>query len=314
MNCSSELKSSRILSIYTRLMEGEMLDKQLLAQSFNVTERSIQRDIETLRCFFAEQHIEKDIVYNKKTGGYSLLSATSQLLDAGEMLAVCKILLESRSLPRDIMHEILDKLLQNNAPTACKKAIQFLVANEKHHYIPPRHGKNPTEFLWELGEAIQHQQLIEIDYLRAKDNTTVSRSLQPVGLLFSEYYFYLVGFIEKIDRTEHFDHPDDSFPTIYRVDRIQSLSITNQHFSPPYANRFEEGEFRKRIQFMYGGRLQTIRFRYTGPSLDAILDRLPTAQVINHEENGYLISAEVFGTGIDMWLRSQTPYVTLCVD
>lgn len=60
---------------------------------------------------------------------------------------------------------------------------------------------------------------------------------------------------------------------------------------------------------MYGGKLEHIRFRYTGPSLEAVLDRLPTAQVIKAEENGWLISAEVFGKGIDMWLRSQGEYV-----
>lgn len=311
MKNSAEFKSTRILSIYTRLMGGETLDKQLLAQSFGVTERSIQRDIETLRCFFAEQHIAKEIQYDKCSGGYVLISAGAHLLNAGEMLAVCKILLESRSLPKNTMQEILDQLIQNCAPADSKKAIQFLVSNEKYHYIPPNHGQNPTKLLWELGEAIQHQQTIEIDYLRTKDGAIVSRVIEPVGLMFSEYYFYLVGFLQNLDRKEHFDYPEDCFPTIYRVDRIQSLHVTKTRFNPPYHNRFEEGEFRKRIQFMYGGRLKTIRFRYTGPSLEAVLDRLPTAQVLKRDEDGHLISAEVFGDGIDMWLRGQGDNITM---
>ena len=43
---------------------------------------------------------------------------------------------------------------------------------------------------------------------------------------------------------------------------------------------------RKRIQFMYGGELQTIRFEYTGPSLESVLDRLPTAKVLQVTEKG----------------------------
>ena len=85
--------------------------------------------------------------------------------------------------------------------------------------------------------------------------------------------------------------------------------MLNEHFQLPYRDRFEEGEFRKRVQFMYGGKLETIRFRYTGPSLEAVLDRLPTAQVISQDEEGWTISAVVFGKGIDMWLRSQGDYV-----
>ena len=87
--------------------------------------------------------------------------------------------------------------------------------------------------------------------------------------LVEEYYFYLTAFLE--DKTD-FDNPDDLFPTIYRIDRIKSVKVLNEHFRVPYAKRFEEGEFRKRVQFMYGGKLEHIRFRYTGPSLEAVLD------------------------------------------
>lgn len=62
---------------------------------------------------------------------------------------------------------------------------------------------------------------------------------------------------------------------------------------------------------MYGGKLETIRFRYTGPSLEAVLDRLPTAKVVTQDESGWVIEAEVFGKGIEMWLRSQGEYVQL---
>ena len=63
------------------------------------------------------------------------------------------------------------------------------------------------------------------------------------------------------------------------------------------------------MQFIYGGKLQKIKFVYTGPDVDAILDRLPTAKIMSEDEGAYTISAEVFGKGIDMWLRSQGDYV-----
>ena len=82
---------------------------------------------------------------------------------------------------------------------------------------------------------------------------------------------------------------NDSFPTIYRIDRIRSMRITDEKFHIPYSSRFEEGEFRKRIQFMYGGKLQKVQFRYTGPDVDAILDRLPTAKILDEEDGAYII-------------------------
>ena len=300
------IKSARLLEIYSRLSEGAVLKKSELAQDFHVTQRSIQRDMEDLRCFFAERHLEQDVIYDGRLKGYRMVSRDPRRLTNSEVLAVCKILLESRSLPADDMLPILDKLIDCAVPPENQRDVRALVANEKLHYIPPYHGRHILDTLWTLGQAVRDQRVIEVEYRRMKDPQLVKRRMQPVGIMFSEYYFYLTAFLE--DKTD-FDNPDDLFPTIYRIDRIQSVRVLDEHFRVPYAKRFEEGEFRKRVQFMYGGRLEHIRFRYTGPSLEAVLDRLPTAQVIKTEENGWLISAEVFGKGIDMWMKSQGEYV-----
>ena len=126
--------------------------------------------------------------------------------------------------------------------------------------------------------------------------------------MFSEYYFYLTAFLED---KSYFENPDDLFPTIYRVDRIAAFKVLDEHFRVPYRDRFEEGEFRKRVQFMYGGRLQHIKFRYTGPSIEAVLDRLPTARILDQDNEGWTVEAEVFGKGIEMWVRSQGEYISL---
>lgn len=56
---------------------------------------------------------------------------------------------------------------------------------------------------------------------------------------------------------------------------------------------------------MYGGHLQRLRFYFKGSCYEYILDRLPTAKVVQEDEKGTLIEAEVFGKGIDIWLKSQ---------
>ena len=104
---------------------------------------------------------------------------------------------------------------------------------------------------------------------------------------------------------------NDSYPTIYRIDRIREYKVLDDKFRIPYANRFEEGEFRKRIQFMYGGKLQRVRFTYSGSSIEAVLDRLPTAVIESENEGVYTVSAEVFGKGIEMWLKSQGDMVQI---
>lgn len=306
MENMTDAKSARLLVIYSRLANGEVIPKMELSEQYHVSDRSIQRDMESLRCFIANQSLPQDIIYDYKMRGYRLVNNLPKGLTNSEVLAVYKILLESRSMRRDEMLPILDKLINCAVPEESRRAVVELIANEKHHYIEPHHGRSILNGLWEIGQAIKQHQYMEIEYERMKGPKCVRRRIQPVGIMFSEYYFYLTAFLE--DKTD-FENPDDLFPTIYRIDRIQSFRVLDEHFHVPYKDRFEEGEFRKRVQFMYGGKLERIRFRYTGPSIEAVLDRLPTAEVVSEDNEGWTVSAEVFGKGIDMWLRSQGDYV-----
>lgn len=45
------------------------------------------------------------------------------------------------------------------------------------------------------------------------------------------------------------------FPTIFRIDRITHLKTTSRYFNFPYKDKFNDGEFRKRVQLMYSGEL-----------------------------------------------------------
>ena len=61
---------------------------------------------------------------------------------------------------------------------------------------------------------------------------------------------------------------------------------------------------------MWPGELRTIRFEFSGPSVQAVLDKLPTARVIERlGDKKYLIEAETYGDGIKMWLLSQGAWV-----
>lgn len=302
-------KGKRLLYLYESLLYGDGICKKEAAGRFGCDEKSIQRDIELLKSYFAEQDPPVEIHYDPKDRRHKL-DAPERFLTCGEMLAVCKILLESRSLPRDEMDDILRKLLSVCVSPEGEKEVKQIIANERLLYIEPHHRKPLTERLWTLGQAIQSQKVIQVSY-RVQSGEDKQRTLQPVGLMFSEFYFYLTAFIENIDPKTHFENAGDLFPTIYRVDRIKKVKVLDRHFSVPYGQRFSEGEFRKRVQFMYGGKLQTVRFLYKGPSVEAVLDRLPTAVIVSEKDGVYEIRAEVFGKGIDMWFKSQGEYVQI---
>ena len=302
-------KTERVLGIYTKLMRGNLVNKAHEAKEYGVDERSIQRDIDAIRNFL-DRNIEEtgmmnSILYDRTKKGYRMQQTYKIKLTNSEILAICKILLDSRAFTKKEMEEMLHKLIECCVPQENQRMVTDLIRNEAFHYIEPRHKTVFIDKMWQLGQAIQQCRCVEIEYLRTKDKAIVKRKVRPVAIMFSEYYFYLTAFIDDDRLREHFDVINDSFPTIYRIDRIRKMTVLDERFHIPYSSRFEEGEFRKRIQFMYGGRLQKIKFRYSGSSVEAVLDRLPTAQILDEQDGVYTITAEVFGKGIDMWLRSQ---------
>jgi len=314
-------KVSRVLRIYSKLMNGSIVNKTDEANYYGVNERTIQRDIDDIRDFLDQENVEEgyynSVVYDRIEKGYRLQQIYNMKFTNPEILLICKILLDSRAVTKNEMQCMLDKLLDACVPEKNQKLVKDLISNEKFHYIEPKHGQIYIDKLWELGKAIHEHRLVEIQYRGIQGTTVKTRRLKPLALMFSEYYFYLTAFIDDEEIRNNFNVINDAYPTIYRVDRIQGLTVLNEHFAIPYTDRFEEGEFRKRIQFMYGGKLRRIKFEYTGYTEEAILDRLPTATVIDKKPQGdgkktmYTMTAEVFGDGIDMWLKSQGENIKL---
>ncbi len=308
-------KTERILGIYSKLCDGLIINKTEEAKGYAVNERTIQRDIDDIRAFLDKSSIAtgfiNSVVYDYSERGYRLEKVSRMKLSNSEVLGICKILLDSRAFTREEMMPMIDKLLECCVPRKHQKMVSELIANEKYHYVELNHGIPFVDRLWDIGTAIKESRYLNVKYIKIRDKSIVARKLKPVGIMFSEFYFYLTAYIEDIDKKAEFSNQFDEYPTIYRMDRIKEYEITDDHFKIPYSDRFEEGEFRKRIQFMYGGKLKTIKFKFTGYDIDSILDRLPTAKIISKDDTGWVVQAEVFGDGIDMWLRSQGDMVTV---
>lgn len=300
---------SRVLEIYTRLIEGEKVIKRELAAEYETSEKTIQRDIDEIRRFLSRKTVMdgiiEELVYDFNEKKYYIENKKISKFSDAELLAICKILLDSRAFKKEQMDEIISKLIDGGLKNNHNDIVKRLIDNEKFHYTELCNATDFFDTLWKIGAAIQKQNYIEIEYGRLVDKKSVKRKLRPAAIMFSEFYFYMVAFIDDEDVRKNFEILEDSFPTIYRIDRIKKIDVLSDKFHILYKDRFEEGEFRKRIQFMFGGKLQRIKFKYKGYSIEAVLDRLPTAKVLWEEDGVYMVSAEVFGNGIDMWLRSQ---------
>ena len=302
-------KVSRVLNLYQRFMDGEVINKNIEAERLGVSSRTIRRDIGAIRNFLDEEvgksGVVNSIIYDEKLDGHRLEQIYKMKLSNSEILAICKILLDSRAFTKSEMTGILDRLIECCVPKTSQQLVEKLISNEEFHYVELTHKSEIMDKMWDIGQAIYQSRYLEMDYRRTKDGAVVKRKVKPVAIMFSEYYFYLTAFIDDEAVRADFDVINDAFPTIYRIDRIEDYHVLEEHFKIPYGDRFKEGEYKNRTQFMFGGEPQNISFNYYGPSVEAVLDKFPMAKVVDEKEGVCYIEAEVFGTGVKMWLLSQ---------
>lgn len=303
-------KVERVLNIYDRLLAGEIIHKGAEAERFQVNVRTIQRDLEDIRAYFAENPDAKlELKYDRNKKGYHLFQRDRKTLTNGEILTVCKILLESQALVKDEMYNIIEKFILSNDPYCDVKRVHHLISNEKFHYMEPKHDQKLVERIWELSGAITDQQLLLVTYHERTLNKTVKRMVQPVGLLCSECNFYLGAYF--CNEQESTDMLKSDCPAVFRLDRIDEYEILDNHFRVAYKDRFEEGEFKKKLYEKFSNEPKMLKFRYSGNDVSRIFMRFPTSEILEHDENGWVFSAHTTGIGAVIWLLGQDAQVEI---
>ena len=287
----------RILKIYDLITRGETLIKKQLALEFDVSEKTIQRDIAKIKYYLETVHVGSTVLYDRETHGHRLNREGISRLTDRDIFAVCKVLLDARAFSKEEMNQILEHLLKCAFD---QKIIEKYIGNEKNQYVPIKHGKALIDKIWFFRKCIENQMVMNVEYEK-QDGSVKTHKINPLGILFNEYYFYLIAEINGVD---------NPISLVFRLDRfINYAQEGKQRFHVNYGRRFKEGEFRKRIQFMYTGELTTVCFNFSGASVEAVLDRLPTAEIIKKENGIFTIKAEVYGAGVKKWLLSQGDWV-----
>lgn len=294
-------KIDRILEIFFRIIKGEQISLSKLAQNYGVSTKTISRDINSIKMFLSENRTlmnNSELIYSYTNKTYTLQS--DELFLNKEMFAIVKVLLGSRCFNKEDLLVIIQKLKHFTTQND-HEMFDDIIKKEIYHYHPVKCDcRDVIDNLWKIILCINSQKMITIKYYKM-NRAEVNHKIKPVSIMFSEYYFYLIAY--KYD--------DITFSPIYfRVDRIVSIIEHNQTFKLDRKFDFNEGNLRERNQFMFPGKDMKIKFEFEGLSVQAVLDKIPTAKIVDKINKRYIIEAEVnYGRGIIMYLLSQGAWV-----
>ena len=80
------------------------------------------------------------------------------------MLALCKILLESRAFTREQVEKQLQIILNLCVSQKEKAEVEWFISNELFNYHDPAHAAVDPDNLWMAAQAIRNQSVLEIEY------------------------------------------------------------------------------------------------------------------------------------------------------
>lgn len=290
------LKKDRVLEIFFRALRGEEISVQKLANEYDVSTKSISRDINDLKAFLADHRDlvgNTELKYSNQEKSYHLYM--DEFLTNKELFALTEVMIGSRAFSKMELLTLVDKMKRFTTPDDRSK-LNELIRKELYHYTEVKHDCESVQAtLWQLINCITDKREISIEYYRA-DRKWVTHRIRPASVMFTDYYFYLIAFNTEgtLDK-----------PLYFRIDRIKYITEHRKKFTGMEAPEFDEGLLRQRSLFMWPGKLRTIRFEFTGSAIQAILDKLPTARVIERNGRTYTVEADVYGDGIKMWILSQ---------
>lgn len=213
------MKIHRLLAIVTLLMSKKLISASELAKKFEVSIRTIQRDIDSLCAsgipivseagarggysIIKEYKFDKQLVTSDDL--FFILTSLESIGVAYQNSEISMTMEKIKSLLSDYQAEEINKLKSN-------LYIDFSSLGSDHN-------KSISSYIKLIEEAIAKNKLLDMSYYDAKGNIT-KRLIEPMTIAFKWYSWYLFGFCTTRDDYR-----------LFRISRIENCTLTDNRFT-----------------------------------------------------------------------------------
>ncbi|PUA38749.1 YafY family transcriptional regulator [Paenibacillus elgii] len=202
------MKLERLISIIYKLLNHDVLSASMLAEEFQVSQRTIYRDIDVI-CAAGFPVVS----YQGTNGGYGMMDGykmDKSLLGSYDVNSLITVLRSLSTVFEDERAQGTIERLQTIGP--------------EHHVtslsVDLETRRTEPDALRHLRTAITRRNIVRFDYINAKNECT-TRDMEPLRLHFKYRNWYIYGFC----RTRR-DYRE------FRLSRLMNLFVTQETFQP----------------------------------------------------------------------------------
>lgn len=264
------MQINRLFEIVYLLMNKKIVTANEFAKHFEVSQRTIYRDIETL----CQAGIP--IYTNKgKGGGICLMDQfvlNKSLLSVQEQTDILTALQSFKAANFSDTDQVLTKLnsvFGHNNPDWIE--VDFTNWSSK--------AEDKDKFQ-QLKQAILQNQMIQFQYYNSNGQES-SRLLEPRKLLFKGQAWYLYGYC--LDKKAY---------RYFKISRIKGLILTTETFTPlPIEESVEETSDKKYQQ------LTEVTIKLDASMAYRVYDEFPSEEITQQEDGSFLIHTKLYAGG-----------------
>ncbi|MBE9917587.1 YafY family transcriptional regulator [Paenibacillus donghaensis] len=272
------MKLERLISMIYMLLNHEILSASALAEKYNVSQRTIYRDIEAI-CAAGIPVVS----YQGVNGGYGIMEEykmDKSLLGSHDVNSIVTLLRSMSDIFEDEKAEETIHKLQS-VYQAGKPSMSLDIGSWRPY----------NETLRELKDAITKQLVLQFEYVSAKGER-VKRFVEPVLLDYKYDSWYLHAFCRMRSGYREFKLP-----------RILSLVVTGEHFHPrqhdpkranPYDHRKKYSDNDKNVI--------DVRLRFSSACMARALDFFVGADKQFNDDGSLEILLKKQSTDLSKWL------------
>lgn len=207
----------RILQIFFFLQSKSVIKLDELTSRFQVSERTIYRDLKSLEKAGVP-------ILNEPNIGYSIMEgfrAQPIRFSEEEMLS----LFVAEKFMQKNETKLINKYFENalikikNAYRLHQKEQTNLLDNHLVIQTSRKNFEYPSEILDTLLKAILQKKQIEIDYIKSNETKKEKRILEAIGIFYQSEYWYMYAYCHLRKDYRQF-----------RLDRIKKISLTHDMF------------------------------------------------------------------------------------
>lgn len=288
------MKLDRLVSILVLLLRRERVQAKELAEMFEVSVRTILRDVEAIN--LAGIPI---VTYQGTNGGIGIAEGyrlDRSLLTEDDMSAIISTLSGIAGAVPDSRHRVLMEKLRNTLPPS---QLEILDAKVKQFIIdlsPWGAGDMLKDSAAVIRKAIENHREIEFGYIDSA-GTRTSRRVEPYSLVLKGQRWYLYAWC----------HAREDF-RLFKLSRMKDLQVTCSSFQPrdtsmeqlDLEDPWSSSENVVALELIFENEMESIVVDWFGEYVEKLPDGKLLAKTVLPENNwlyGFLLS---FGAGVEV--------------